>query len=404
MLSFLVAICVLLQFSQASHAVHNDFISSVRASETRRSGLAPRSAVCGNSSHLIQQQGDIDMLIRVCSDNIQGDIVVSSLYSDPSLDLGSIKSISGDMVIADCVSLSVVHLPELQSIEGSFKVSNITELSAIVSPKLKAARSLVWQKLPLLTDALLGDRLDSLEDVLITGTDLVDVDFLHRLKEVRSMDLNNNPSMQRVDLALQKVSERLSIYSNYDGTDVQLNLLKVCEELFVKSADSLGLNSLRYVGKSASFVDNSLSKLKLKSLKHVNGTLSLVDNTNLDSVDLPNLTNVDGGILVVNGTTVYNSNALGALDQIFPYTVLTAQKKGKKRTTTSSTTTLHYSVPTILREYEQAAAGADLKQSSHDQSIEATDATDISSVRVGASTLKMIALWFATITLGLLLI
>lgn len=404
MLSFLVAICVLLQFSQASQALHNEFISSVRASETRGSGLAPRSAVCGNSSHLIQQQGDIDMLIRVCSDNIQGDIVISSLYSDPSLDLGSIKSISGDMVIADCISLSVVHLPELQSIEGSFKVSNITELSAIVSPKLKAARSLVWQKLPLLTDALLGDRLDSLEDVLITGTDLVDVDFLHRLKEVRSMDLNNNPSLQRVDLALQKVSERLSIYSNYDGTDVQLNLLKVCEELFVKSADSLGLNSLRYIGKSASFVDNSLSKLKLKSLKHVNGTLSLVDNTNLDSVDLPNLTNVDGGILVVNGTTVYNSNALGALDQIFPYTVLTAQKKGKKRTTTSSTTTLHYSVPTILREYEQAAAGADLKQSSHDQSIEATDATDNSSVRVGASTLKMIALWFATITLGLLLI
>ncbi|GMM58084.1 hypothetical protein DAKH74_047000 [Maudiozyma humilis] len=404
MLSFLVAICVLLQFSQASQALHNDFISSVRASETRRSGLAPRLAVCGNSSHLIQQQGDIDMLIRVCSDNIQGDIVVSSLYSDPSLDLGSIKSISGDMVIADCVSLSVVHLPELQSIEGSFKVSNITELSAIVSPKLKAARSLVWQKLPLLTDALLGDRLDSLEDVLITGTDLVDVDFLHKLKEVRSMDLNNNPSMQRVDLALQKVSERLSIYSNYDGTDVQLNLLKVCEELFVKSADSLGLNSLRYVGKSASFVDNSLSKLKLKSLKHVNGTLSLVDNTNLDSVDLPNLTNVDGGILVVNGTTVYNSNALGALDQIFPYTVLTAQKKGKKRTTTSSTTILHYSVPTILRDYEQAAAGADLKQSSHDQSIEATDATDNSSVRVGASTLRMIALWLTTLVIGLLLI
>lgn len=428
-----ILLSVLLHFSQASQLLHNEFLASVKASELSASPLPPNPVVCNSNTHLIHDQSDIDLLIKVCRENIKGDIVVAKTYPNESLDLGSISSISGNILIADCVGLSVVHFPELKRIDGTITVTNLAQLNAIIMPMLKSIKSLIWTKLPTLRDALIGRRLGKLEDLIIDGTALLDLDFLNGLEEVESMDINNNPYLQRIELEIRKVNKRLNIYSNYDGTDVRLNLLKSCGELLIKSVDSLHLDNLLSVDRSVTFVDNSLSHLNMKRLKRVNGTVSLISNPNLESVDIPVLSEVKGGIFVANNTKMRKLNRFSSLDKKsamfsyegpmhnweIPYLRLIGGNnsvledvthRNWTSLTTSSTTnangetyfTLTYMETTASTATATIFSGVPLEDGP-ELMLNTVDKQN-SALRLGQSTMRMTVLWFATVAFGIFFI
>ncbi|KAI0460730.1 hypothetical protein LJB42_002420 [Komagataella kurtzmanii] len=255
---------------------------------------------CSKPEHIIRNEGDMKQL-EDCT-TIEGDIVVDG-YTDTVLDFGATKHVWGDIKVQNSSNVARVEGFELERIGGSSSFLFLTALSTIRLPRLKTMQSINWQVLPILSSVSFNSEVSSLETIIISDTALTHFTGFDT-QSLNVMNINNNRYMELVESDVEEITGELSITSNAKNVQINLPNLKNAKNITIRDAESLDLRNLKNVEVSAGFIENSFKELHLPKLQHVGGTFGIMKNDMVQILDFPELSEIEGGLIIANNTKI----------------------------------------------------------------------------------------------------
>ncbi|ANZ76757.1 BA75_03349T0 [Komagataella pastoris] len=302
------------EYPQKETTPSRDFLVILDTNVSTGEGLKRKSIhqKCSKPEHIIRNEGDM-MQLGDCS-TIEGDIVVDG-YIDTVLDLGATKDVWGDIKIQNSSNVARVEGFELERIGGSTSFQSLTALSTIRLPRLKTMQSINWQVLPILSSVSFNSEVSSLETIIISDTALTQFTGFHT-QSLKVLNINNNRYMELVESDVEEITGELSITSNAKNVQISLPNLKNAKNITVRDAESVDLRNLENVAVSAGFIENSFKELHLPKLQHVGGTFGIMKNERVENLEFPELSEIEGGLIITNNTNIHSINFFPELKSI----------------------------------------------------------------------------------------
>ncbi|CCK69148.1 Sps22p KNAG_0C00340 [Huiozyma naganishii CBS 8797] len=253
---------------------------------------------CANENFILSSSNDLKS-IEHCHE-IVGDLIVTSTFDSPVLDLYNLQTLKGNFVIEDCQSLIRLSAPQLENVQGDFTLSSLTSLVTVELPTISHVNSLTWKVLPILSQADLPKDIIVDKNIIISDTSLSNINDFQSIKDVEIFNVNNNRFLETIKTNVETVRGQLSIHANSRELELEMPYLQNAENLTVRDTRSVWLPNLQRVNTNMEFIENLFADLDLSSLKFVGGTLGIIDNSNLHNLDFNNVTEVQGGLMVTN--------------------------------------------------------------------------------------------------------
>ncbi|EAZ63120.2 sporulation-specific protein 2, partial [Scheffersomyces stipitis CBS 6054] len=267
---------------------------------------------CKREHYSIKTPSDMKV-IDECH-TIVGNIDVSE-YNHPLLSLGDIENIIGGLSVKKSPELVRLEAPALASISEGLVLTELTSLSLVSFPSLRTVKELEWRVLPILSNVYVSADINNIERITVSDSSLTEFSgFLSNKLEV--LDINNNRFLHQINFNVEEVTKELHIAANQADVKVSLPRLKFASNVSIHEVADLNLNELELINGSASLTNNYFTQLKIPKLKFIGGTLSLLKNKMLNSVDFPLVTEIGGGLMLVNNTKVEKINFFPSLNVI----------------------------------------------------------------------------------------
>lgn len=246
-----------------------------------------------------------DAVLSACT-AVEGDVVISTA-AGTTVSLSTVETIKGSLT-ADSLALISLSAPALTSISDTFTLNNLTALSTLNFAKLTSVGTIKWTTLPALGELTFTAGVETATSVTIGDTHLSSLAGLSdTLTSVGFMDLNNNNRLQKLDLALESVSDRVLLQANGQNFAVTMNSLAWAANLTIANVTSFAVPALETINGSLRFDSNYFTSLSFPNLTKVQtGDLSLLNNADMTDLNLPALTKVGGGVTIVNNTAFQN--------------------------------------------------------------------------------------------------
>lgn len=235
------------------------------------------------------------------------------------IQLDSLSQVDGDLIIENCSQVVEINLQNLDYIQGDLRFYKLTSLVTLDLPKLNHVRSFQLKILPVLNFMNVNPKIMVERDLIISDTSLTNIDAndFDNIRYLEILTINNNRFLETFKLnSLQKVSEQLAIHANAKEIEVELESLVSSRNITIRDTSSISLPLLEYVHTSLELIENQFSSANLPNLKFIGGTLGIINNVNLDHVDLNNITDISGGLIVSNNSKLRKINFFSSLKQI----------------------------------------------------------------------------------------
>lgn len=229
---------------------------------------------------------------------ISGSVHISD-FDVETLYLGHISEIKGDLTIRNSSALIRLDAPNLGLVGGKLELNTLNSLTSLSFPKLETVETLKWQVLPILTFVNLDKGIKNINSVIMSDTSLTGFGGFN-VETLKILNINNNRFLERIESTVAEVTENLLIAANANNLKVSLPNLAWTKHMTVKDIESLDLESLQVVEKSADFSHNKFKKLNLPNLKSTGHTLSILKNKNLEEVSFDKLSEVGGGLMIID--------------------------------------------------------------------------------------------------------
>lgn len=236
-----------------------------------------------------------------------------------NIDLSGPKKITGDVTVENNGKLTSLASTSLTSIGGTFKLNNVTTLTSITLSNLTSVQSLLWTSVTKLNALQLGP-LTQADNVVIGDTFLDTLNDI-ALTSVHALDINNNRRLTKFTSSLETAGkaagDTVSITAN--GLDLVVDLSKLvwATNLEIANVTTISIPSLKVVNGSARFDSNNFDSFAAPNLTQtVKGDLSFVGNSNLNNVSFPQLTAVNGGLLIANNTALHKIDFFSKLQNV----------------------------------------------------------------------------------------
>lgn len=243
--------------------------------------------------------------IRDCK-IITGDIFITN-YKEPAILFGNIMNILGNLDIQRASSLVRIEADNIHRIGNKFTLRDLTSLNSISFASLRYVKIIDWKVLPILNVAYFGNAIKETESVTVSDTSLIEFPaFLFNNLEI--LDINNNRYLESIDCNVEKITGRLHIAANSRDVRVSLPKLQSAKNVSIHEVLDLDLSNLEEIESSINFINNLFIDLSLPVLKSIGGTMSLLKNQNLGKVEFPNVTEIGGGLMIVNNTKIDRIN------------------------------------------------------------------------------------------------
>lgn len=256
-------------------------------------------AHCVNTRFVVRNRQD---LFSILDCNIlKGNLEIVD-YEDPILSLPHLNFLDGSLSITHSPHLIRIEAHELSKIAGGFTMEKLTSLAVVAMPSLESVRFLEWQVLPIFGNLKFGD-LQRVESVVIADTSLARI-IVNSAEIMRSLDLNNNRFLDYIKSDVQHIEDRLHIGANGRNLKVDLGLLKSTRNMSIHNVGDIQIGNLEFIKGSASIIDNNFQMVNFTNLLNVEGTLSIALNKFLKNANFPAVSEIGGGLLIVNNTVL----------------------------------------------------------------------------------------------------
>lgn len=252
---------------------------------------------CSSEKFVIRNRNDLEPISK-CS-SLKGRVEIID-YEDQLLILNELHRIDGILEVSNSSALVRMEAKNLHTITDSFRMNKLTTLAIISMPNLSTVKLLDWQVLPLLATINFG-QLEETESVVISDTSLSGLSGFSG-HEMDVFDINNNRFLEFVYSEVHHVRGMLHISANAKGVIIELPELVESQNVSIHNVGDLNMRSLRAVRGAVSLYGNLFLTLDLPGLQKVDGTMSVAQNHALVWANFAQLSEVGGGLQVVNNT------------------------------------------------------------------------------------------------------
>lgn len=254
-------------------------------------------AHCVNTRFVVRNRQDLFAIVdcKILKGNLE---IVD--YEDPILALPHLSFLDGSLSITHSPHLIRIEAHELSKIAGGFSMEKLTSLAMVAMPSLESVKFLEWRVLPIFGNLKFGD-LHGVESVIIADTSLARI-IVNSAEIMRNLDLNNNRFLEYIRSDVQHIEDRLHIGANGRNLKVDLDLLKSTRNMSIHNVGEIKIGNLEFIKGSASIIDNNFQLINFTNLLNVEGTLSIALNKVLRNANFPSVSEIGGGLLIVNNT------------------------------------------------------------------------------------------------------
>lgn len=186
-------------------------------------------------------------------------------------------------------------------------------LDTFSAPSLNEVGSIDWQTLPALQS--ITAKITKAQDVSISDTNLLSLDGIN-LESANRFEINNNKFLRSVNVQLVNITDILSIEFNKPGVEAIFPNLERARNITFRDAGIIELPSLEIVENSISFVNNSIESLSLPNLTEVGESIAWVSNSQLTNISAPVLEDVGGAFQIANNTKLEELDGFPKLKQV----------------------------------------------------------------------------------------
>ena len=254
---------------------------------------------CGNGGDLkIQNSGDASAL-GSC-ETFNGNIIIDPKTSD-DLDFGNLQAIKGDLQARGVNKLSSISGAGLRSISGEFALREVQILTNLNFPQLSSVGTVNWNALPNLAGLSFTSGLQMVKRIGIQNTGLQSLEGIN-LKSVDEFFVVNNNYLNDITMQLQYVGTSLTLSANGDQVQASFPNMEWAYNISFRNVSSVDLPSLATLNGSMGFYNSFMDSVSLPNVTEVGGSLAFVSNDALTNVSVPQLTKIGGGLQLANNT------------------------------------------------------------------------------------------------------
>ncbi|KAL7939828.1 cell wall protein [Trichoderma chlorosporum] len=252
--------------------------------------------------------------IKVTTPNpvISCDVVNANVIVDDSvagdLILDGPKQITGDLIISNATQLISVQSSTITSIGGNFELNGLELLSTLNMQALKTLNQLNMVKLPQLNTLVFGTSgITKANDIQVTDTFLSDLSGLN-INSVDSLTITNNNKLTSFNSNLVNITTLLSVTSNGNNMEINMTKLQTAAEIQLSNVKSFNVPSLKTITQSLKFDTNpQLVTFSAKNVTSITDSVTFINNNKLTNISFPVLTSI-------GDMTIQNNTALDAIE------------------------------------------------------------------------------------------
>jgi hypothetical protein len=300
-------------YSTVIFLISNSYASKfISHASSNNSLITEVHSKCSKSENIIQTSSEL-AAISDCS-VIYGNIYISDFDSD-ILYLNSIKEVKGDLIVKNSSSLVRMEAINLNTVGGKLELNTLNSLTSLVFPSLENVEALKWQVLPILTFVDLSTGIKNINSIIMSDTSLTGFGGFN-VESLKTLSINNNRFLEKIESTVSEITGDLLIAANADNIEVSLPNLTSVKSMTIKDTEKINLESLQIVEKNADFTQNGFSALDLSNMKSIGHTLSIIKNKNLKEVKFDKLSEVGGGLMIIDNNKLNKFDFFVALKTI----------------------------------------------------------------------------------------
>ncbi|CAI4056392.1 hypothetical protein SKDZ_03G0230 [Saccharomyces kudriavzevii ZP591] len=276
---------------------------------------SPISELCKKDLHVIDSAQELFHLQNQC-EFILGSLQITN-YDSNILNLNSLRAIGGNLIIQDSPELIRIQASNLNKIEGLFQLQRLTSLVSVEIPTLNFCRSLEWKVVPILNYVSMDSQnIEIVKDIIISDTSLANVENFNKVQEIDTFNINNNRFLETIHSNVKTIRGQFSVHANAKELELEMPYLREVENITIRDTSLVYLPQLTKVKSSLEFIENYFYELNLNNLQKVGGTLGIINNVNLVKIDLENVTDIQGGLMITDNESLEDITFLPNLKQI----------------------------------------------------------------------------------------
>jgi hypothetical protein len=272
------------------------------------------AASCSNSATSTIQNGGDATAIASCT-TYSGSVAVATGVSEDIAFEGNLKVIDGDLVIESNSDIKRFSSSSLQTITGKLTLNDVSELAALSFPMLTEVDELTLKGLPNLRNLELNitkaDKLD-IENTKLQNLDGID------LEEVASIFIANNDDITSIEMQVTNITESITLSFNNAQVNVSFPKLQSANNISFRAIGSLNIPSLSKInsGSFGIFESESLESVSAPNLTKIDGALVIDNNKGLKNISFASLTDVGANLQIANNTNLHKIDGLPKLKNV----------------------------------------------------------------------------------------
>ncbi|KAK7190793.1 hypothetical protein DPSP01_006604 [Paraphaeosphaeria sporulosa] len=272
------------------------------------------AASCSNSATSTIQNGGDATAIASCTTYSGSIAVATGLADDIALD-GNLKKIDGDLVLESNSDIKRFGSSSLQSISGKLTLNDVSQLAALSFPALTEVDELTLKGLPNLRalefNLTKADKLD-IENTKLQNLDGIDLD------EVSSIFIANNDDIASIEMQVTNITEFITLSFNNAMVNVSFPKLESANNISFRAIGSLNIPVLSKInsGSFGVFESDNLESVSAPNLTKIDGALVIDNNKGLKNISFASLTDVGANLQIANNTNLHQIDGLPKLKNV----------------------------------------------------------------------------------------
>jgi len=272
------------------------------------------AASCSVSATSTIQNGGDATALASCT-TFSGSIAIATgVPSDISI---GVKELDGDLVVQGNKDVLRLAGPNLEKINGKLTIDDASQLATLDFPKLSEVESLTLKGLPNLRGLLFTKGISKCDHLRIENTKLQDLNGIN-LEEVADMFIANNNEIGNISMKVTNISDFLTLSFNNPEVNVSFPDLQSANNISLRAIGSLDIPALSKINKGdfGVFESDNLVILSAPNLTKIDGALVINNNEGLKNLTFAKLTDVGANLQIANNTNLHDLDGLPELANV----------------------------------------------------------------------------------------
>ena len=273
------------------------------------------AACSATATATIESAGDAAAL-ATCT-TYSGSIAVATGVAE-DIDLGSIKVIKGDLSIEGNTVIKRFGGANLQTVSGKVNLDKVSEIVALSFPRLTEVDTLILKGCPNLLELEFTTGISKCDHLDIENTGLQNLNGIN-LDEAADIFIANNKQIDTINFSnITNITDFLTLSFNNAMVNVSFPVLESANNISLRAIGSLDIPRLSKinVGDFGVFESDNLESLAAPNLTKIDGALVINNNKGLKNISFDSLTEVGANLQIANNTNLHEMQGLPELKNV----------------------------------------------------------------------------------------